>query len=181
MDGIKRVITDGRIITGGPGGGPPVGYENAPHYDLSLEIVRYLLGETYLEEISFGDASSGKLVSVSTDSGDVLFEDVSTLEVEEVRAKIYPVANVTDVRTIFLNTTDGTGEFTGVLSDLEEGLYSVDLEIETYNRTVEILRNVSQFNYTTTDTESAVPWEIILGLSSIGIVIVVLVIVKLRR
>jgi putative intracellular protease/amidase len=182
LDGLKRVIRDGQIITGGPGNGARIGYQNAPHYDLCLEIVRYFLGDSWLHEVSFSDNPDGKLITVSTQSGISLFDDVETLAVEDVRARVYPLTNCSDVRLYHLNTTDVQGEFTGLLTGLEEGQYAVDLEIESLNRTVEILRNVSQFNFTDLEPEDAsVPLELLLVVLAVGIVIGVLVIYWIRR
>lgn len=184
IDPLKRVVVDGRIITGGRGGGPEGGgFDAAPHYDLCLEIVRTLLGESYLQEVEI----VGNSISVSTRTSSVLFSNVSTLDIEEVRAIIYPVENQTDVKTIILNATDVAGEFTGIFSGLEIRSFSVDLELETNNRTMEIQRNVSQFDFTTSDpgptetTASPFPLEITIGIVFVGVVVAILLVYRIRK
>ncbi|MFW9933582.1 MAG: DJ-1/PfpI family protein [Candidatus Thorarchaeota archaeon] len=180
IDSIKRVIIDGQIITGGPGGGVGDGFEYAPHYDLCLNIIRAIMGDSYLVDVSTGTNPGGMLVYVSTNDHELLFGDVYSLDVEKITARIYPHDNSTAVVSYLLNATDVAGDYSGVIGDLEEDTYIIDLRIETNNRTLEVHRSVTSFDYTI-PTTIPLQLELPLAVGAVSVTALIVILAIHRR
>jgi len=181
LDPLSRVIIDGQFITGGPGGGMAAGYEYAPHYDFSLNVIRAIIGDSYLFDVSTGPNPDGRVINVNTDDHSLLLDNLYSLDVEEVKVKVYPANNHSDVTSFTLNATDVDGDYAGILSGLDETSYIVDLEIETNNRTVEIHRDVATFDYTTPTAAVTIPVELIVGIGGTLAVGVVVILILFKR
>ena len=182
---LQRVVSDRRLVTGGPGSGVENGFEDAPHYDLCVAIMKELFGLSYLVEATAEPApdnpESKCMLNVVTSGQLNVFADVTTTEMDEVVARIYPVDNASDVTRVELTAHDDGFTFSGNVSELSPGEYNVNLEIQDQNRTLEVVRNATSFtlgDLTTTTTGSIIPvFETALVVAVIGVVIVVVVII----
>ncbi len=170
---FMRVVSDGQIITGDNGAGPPSGFEGAPHYDLCVAIMKDLFGYSYFESISIHSVlEEGDTVyyfNVTTSGSIHLFDDVSTADIAEVTALLHTADNDTVIAEVNLSDPESDSIFTGNVTGLQEDDYVVDLQIQDANISVEVVRDALSFtaeNLTNTQT----PGDWILSMETIAIV-----------
>ncbi|MHA1290342.1 MAG: DJ-1/PfpI family protein, partial [Candidatus Thorarchaeota archaeon] len=160
---LMRVVSDGQLITGDNGAGPPAGHEGAPHYDLCVAIMKSLFGYSYLEEMTVQPVLEGNdtvyYMNVTTSGQIHLFDDVTTAEITEVTAKLRTSDNETVIAEVELSDPENDSIFVGSITGLEEDDYVVDLEILDANVSMEFVRDALAFtanNITTTSTTTTV-------------------------
>ena len=189
---LHRVVSDRRLVTGGPGSGVSSGFEDAPHYDLCVAIMKELFGQTYLVEATAEPApdnpESKCMINVVTSGQLQLFDDVTTTEMDEVIARINPVENASDVTRVELTAHEDGVTFSGNVSDLEIGDYNVNLEIQDQNRTLEVIRNATSFTLgdvsptNTTNTGFEIPmFTTAMVIAVVGVVIVIAAVIWKKR
>jgi putative intracellular protease/amidase len=146
-------VTDNRFITGGSGGGPTGGgYEVAPTREICFAVVREAMGYSYCESASISLQSGAAhtiftINAVITDL-DTELNSLSSVNsnISEVNAQIYIKANRTLVDTVELTDENNDGIYSGNYMGLLNGEYTVDIEIEDTNNTLEIVRESTSFS-----------------------------------
>ncbi|MFW9794886.1 MAG: hypothetical protein ACFFEE_11315 [Candidatus Thorarchaeota archaeon] len=183
-----EAVADGRIITGGRGGGTTGGgYLEAPTSEVIAEIVREILGlsritETYISPET-GAAGTSFSVSVMTDNLNETLGNLLSTSIEDVTAYIYTSDNRTLVDEVELLDEDVDGNYTGTFNGLEDGDYIVDVEIEDSNDTLEVCREVMTLSVGLEPTPTDSPYDlVIIGAASVGgIALVVIAIIFIRK
>jgi putative intracellular protease/amidase len=181
---LARVVSDRRIVTGGPGSGVDNGFEDAPHYDLCVAIMKELFGQSYLVEATAEPApdnpESKCMINVVTSGQLDIFDSATTTEMDEVIARINPFENASDVTRVELIAHEDGVTFSGNVTDFEIGEYNVNLEIQDQNRSLEVIRNATSFtlgDFTTTTTGLEIPiFETTVAIVVAGVVIVIVVV-----
>ncbi len=180
-----EAVADGSIITGGRGGGTGGGgWLEAPTSETCAEIVRSVLGLSRVTGSSLtpsrGPIGSNFTISAVIDNlNDTLGEILST-SINEVTAQVYGHGNRTLVETIELTDDNHDGNYTGYFIGLENGEYTVDIEVEDSNSTLEVVREVEAFNI---GVEPTRPIDIVL-ISTVtggGFLIIVLIVALIRK
>lgn len=146
-------VTDNRFITGGTGGGPSGGgYEVAPTAEICMAAVREALGYSYCSAVNVTPASgavrtnftiTAEITDLDTELGSI---SLVNLNISEVNARIYTKHNRTLVDTIELVDDNDDGLFTGEFMGPSNGEYTLDIEIEDTNNTLEIEREAASFS-----------------------------------
>jgi len=159
---FMRVVSDGQLITGDNGEGPPAGYEGAPHYDLCVAIMKTLFGYSYFEDMTIQPVLEGNdtvyYMNVTTSGQIHLFDDVTTTEITEVTAMLHTSDNETIIAELELSDPENDSIFVGSITGLELDDYVVDLEIQDANVSMEFVRDALTFtaeNITTLTTTTA--------------------------
>ena len=173
---FKRVVSDGQLITGDNGAGPPAGYEGAPHYDLCVAIMKTLFGYSYFEDMTIQPVLEGNdtvyYLNVTTSGQIQLFDDVTTAEITEVTAMLHTTDNETVIAEVDLTDPENDSIYIGSITGLELDDYVIDLEILDANVSMEFFRDALSFtaeNITTPTTSSTVS-DGILTVETIAIV-----------
>lgn len=183
---FMRVVSDGHIITGDNGGGPPTGFEGAPHYDLCVAIMKELFGYSYFEGISIRSVleedDTVYYFNVTTSGSIHLFDDVATAEIAEVTAFLHTSDNDTVIAEVNLSDPEHDSIFIGNITGLQEYDYIVDLQIQDANISVEVVRDALSFtaqNLTNTQTTTGEILTIeaitIGGLGALAVVVLVVI------
>lgn len=189
---FMRVVSDGQLITGDNGGGPPNGFETAPHYDLCVAIMKELFGYSYFESMAIHPVLEGNdtiyHMNVTTSGQIHLFDGVTTTEITEVTAKLHTSDNETIIAEIDLTDNDNDSVFIGSITGLELGDYVVDLEIVDANISMEVVRNALSFtaddittSTTTSDSLLSVETIAIAGVVTVSVVIILAVMWRRRQ
>ena len=183
------VVSDRRIITGGAGGGPPTGYESAPTYELCLEMVKEITGQSYAEKISvIPNNETGALdymINVEIANLSLEYPEFEIAHVQQVTAIIYPEANSTDTTEVELTYLPGTSQYIGNYTSSNLGKQVIDLDIMNSEWSLEVVRNAITFNVE--EPEEPEPGEddplplTLLVIGGAGAVVIVVLLVFWKR
>ena len=181
IEGMEAVA-DGRMITGGRGGGPTGGgYLEAPTSEVCAEVVRQALGLSRVQGTSLtssnGPIGSDFTITAVVDTLSDSLGDILSTDIQEVTAHIYTSGNRTLVDTIELTDDNLDGNYTGLVSGLENGEYTADIEVVDSNSTLEVVEEVETFEV------GIEPINIVLisAVAGGGIIIVILVLALIRK
>ncbi|MFW9786508.1 MAG: DJ-1/PfpI family protein [Candidatus Thorarchaeota archaeon] len=179
-----EAVADGRIITGGRGGGTGgEGWFEAPTSETCAEIVRSVLGLSRVNRSLVspykGPEGTNFTITMEISNLNDTLGDILSTSVDRVTAEIYAFGNRTLVDTIELIDDNQDGNYTGNFIGLFDGDYVVDLEIEDSNETIEVVRELESF---AVGVEPTKPIDIVL-VSTItgGSVIIILLVVALVK
>jgi putative intracellular protease/amidase len=177
-----EVISDGRIITGGSGGGiTEGGYLEAPTSEVCAEVVRQAFGWSRVANSSLlpdrGFVGTSFTITVGIDNLNDTLGDILSTEIHGVTAQVYGFGNRTLVDTIELRDDDQDGNYIGYFIGQENGEYVVDIEVEDSNETLEVVREIGSFNV------GAKPIDIVLVYTITGgsAIIVVLIVALIKK
>ncbi len=190
-------VTDNRIITGDSGGGPPPdgeGYLGAPTSEICVAIIREALGYSYVEQAGVlplvGESGTSFNISVDVTDLDTELGSLSVVDtnITEVQARIFTEENRTLIDTIELTDADEDWTFEGSFTGTVNGEYTIDIEVEDTNSTLEVEREAASFtvgivptNTTTGTTGLALDPLLIGGALAGGLVLVVVVVFVKKR
>lgn len=142
-----EVVIDGRIVTGGIGGGlNRGGHKKAPYRQLVGSLIRTVRGRLYLSESSFieGGSSGEYLFSVVLNKAGAFYRSSPDLEVPTVSSVVLNLIDAESeevIESLELNK-DSTGKYSvGVILPQGRNCYGV-LEIADSNGEIEIQRVV---------------------------------------
>lgn len=142
-----RTVIDNRFITGGTGGGPSGGgNEAAPTEEVCLALVREELGYSFMESAGIEPVTApiGTVFTITAGITDLDNQPASTSSgnqnISEVNARIYTKNNRTLIDVIELLDDDDDGVYSGQFIASTNGEFVVDIEIEDTNHTLEIER-----------------------------------------
>jgi hypothetical protein len=94
-----------------------------------------------------------------------------------VTAYVYSFGNRTLVDTIELTDDNHDGNYTGQFTVLEDGEYTIDIEVEDSNSTLEVVKEVEIFDV----GFEPINFVLISAISGGGIIIIVLVLSLIRK
>jgi len=185
---FMRVVSDGHLITGDNGGGPPTGFETAPHYDLCVAIMKELFGYSYFESISIRSVLENDdtvyYFNVTTSGSIHLFDDVTTADIAEVTALLHTADNDTVIAEVNLSDPESDSIFTGNVTGLQEDDYIVDLQIQDANISVEVVRDALSFTAENlTNTQTSGDWILTIEtitIAGVGVLALVVIVVFWR-
>ena len=177
-----EAVADGRMITGGRGGGPTGGgYLEAPTSEVCAEVVRQALGLSRVSETSLihsnGPGGSDFTLNAVIDNLNDTLGDMLSTDIQVVTAYVYGYGNRTLVDTIELTDDNNDGNYTGQFQILEDGDYTVDIEVEDSNETLEVVKEVEIINVGV----EPIDYVLISALIGGGIIIIVLVLALIRK
>jgi len=188
---FMRVVSDGQLITGDNGAGPPAGYEGAPHYDLCVAIMKSLFGYSYFKDMTIQPVLEGNdtvyYMNVTTSGQIHLFDDVTTTEIIEVTAMLHTSDNETIIAEVELSDPENDSIFVGSITGLELDDYVVDLEIQDANVSMEFVRDALTFtaenitttteSTTTTAGDAILPVEtiVVVGIATFGVIVLIVI------
>lgn len=178
-----EAIADGRIITGGRGGGTTGGgWLEAPTSEVCAEIIREILGLSRVTEVylpsTAAEYGSNISIGVMTDNLNETLGGILSTGIEEVTAFVYTGDNRTLVEEITLTDEDLDGNYTGTISGLDLGDYSLDIEVEDSNETIEVCRELRAFSVETEPTSAGILNNLmIVGIASAGVITVLAVVI----
>ncbi|MHA2025558.1 MAG: DJ-1/PfpI family protein [Candidatus Thorarchaeota archaeon] len=183
-----EAVADGRIITGGRGGGTTGGgWMEAPTSEVCAEIVREVLSLSRVTDVTINPSSaevgSNFSVSVMTDNLNETLNNILSTGIEEVTAVVYTGDNRTLVEEIPLSDDDHDGTYTGGITGLEVGDYILDIEVEDSNETVEVCQALRTFSVESGTTQTGtIDNLLIVGIASAGVIaVIVLVVVFVKK
>ena len=180
-----EAVADGSIITGGRGGGTGGGgWLEAPTSETCAEVVRSVLGLSRVTGSSLtpsrGPIGSNFTITAVVDNLNETLGEILSTSINEVTAQIYGYGNRTLVETIELTDDNHDGNYTGHFIGLNNGEYTVDIEVEDSNSTLEVVREVEAFDV---GVEPTRPIDVVL-ISTVtggGILIIVLIVALIRK
>ncbi len=181
------VVSDNRIITGGAGAGFNTGgHEGAPTREVCTELVRTVLGVSYVQSASIGPTTWNETatyeISVTIQDPSSIITELNSSEVDSVRAVFYPINDFeVSTKTVNLYDTDEDGTYTGSFTDLRRGSYKMSIEVETEDNIVEVVR--TDQGILLEETTPAFDFGLIgitAGIGVIAIVVVIVIILKKR-
>ena len=169
-----RVVSDNRIVTGDYGV-----CEVAPIYEVCLEMVKTVVGNSYLANVDVTQLD-GMQYSIKVDVANLTQElpGFNVTDVEEIVAHVYPESVPSEVIEVELTRVQETDQYSGNFTILGVQKHVVDLDIMSTDDVLEVVRKATTFLDAT-----GVPMDTIMILGgSIGIgVIVVVAIAFFRR
>ncbi len=151
-----EVVSDGRIITGGRGGGPTGGGDlAAPTSELCVAIAKELLGYSYVLNTSLTPVSGVFktifMISVETTNLTNLPLNMNSSGISQVSVDIYRIhENLTLVEEVELISSNNI--YLGNFTDMEIGEYIIIIEVINEDECIEVVRNAAGFSI-----ESIVP------------------------
>jgi putative intracellular protease/amidase len=177
-----EAVADGRMITGGRGGGlTGGGYLEAPTSEVCAEVVRQALGWSRVTETSLihsiGPNGSDFTINAVIDNLNDTLGDILSTDTQVVTAYVYSFGNRTLVDTIELTDDNHDGNYTGQFTVLEDGEYTIDIEVEDSNSTLEVVKEVEIFDV----GFEPINFVLISAISGGGIIIIVLVLSLIRK
>ncbi len=177
-----EAVADGRIITGGRGGGTTGGgWLEAPTSEVCAEIIREILGLSRVTEVSLypfsAEPGNDFSIGVATDNLNETLGVVLSTGIEEVTAAVYTGNNRTLIDEIILTDDDLDGNYTGTITGLELGDYILDIEVEDSNETVEVCRDLKTFSVEMEPTPTGIPDSLVITIGLIGIIAVIAVVI----
>ncbi|MFW9974587.1 MAG: DJ-1/PfpI family protein [Candidatus Thorarchaeota archaeon] len=179
IEGME-VVVDGRMITGGQGGGPTGGgYLEAPTSEVCAEVVRRALGLSRVTSSSL-TSSQGLLgtdviiSAVIDDLNDTLGTILST-NIQNVTALLYGFDRNIPIDTVELTDVRHDGNYTGQFTGLGFCQYIVDIEVEDTNATLEVVREVEVFDV------GIKPIDIVLSSIAVGGILIIALVIFLKK
>ena len=179
-----RAVIDNRFITGGTGGGPSEGgNEAAPTEEVCLALVREALGYSFKGSASIEPLTApiGTTFTITAEITDLDDQPVPILSgnqnISEVNARIYTNNNRTLIDILELLDEDGDGVYSGQFAGSMIGDFVVDIEVEDTNHTLEIERQAVSFSV---GTHYAID-PLALGLIAAGTILVAAVIIIVKK
>jgi len=179
-----RTVIDNRFITGGTGGGPTGGgNEAAPTEEVCLALVREGLGYSFKESASIEPLTApiGTTFTITAEITDLDDQPVAissgNQNISEVNARVYTKNNRTLTDIIELLDDDDDGVYSGQFTASANGEFVVDIEVEDTNHTLEIERESVSFSV---GMNYAVD-PLTLGLVAAGTLIVAAVIIAVKK
>lgn len=179
-----EAVADGSMITGGRGGGTGGGgWLEAPTSEVCAEIVRSVLGISRVKEVtvtpSSGPVGTNFTIQAEIDNLNYSLGDILSTDVKKVTARIYVFDNRTLMDTLELSDDDSDENYTGSFVGFQNGQYSVDIEVEDSNETIEVVKELGAFEV---ESEHLEPLDVVL-ISSVtgGSILIVLLVVALFR
>ncbi len=144
------VVSDNRIITGGSGSGPPDGYQGAPTYLVMVELIKEILGYSYVQDTSLepqeGELDTEFQLTVSIHNPCIDLEGVNSSEITEISAIVYSKSNSSLVQTVALEQIYGSSfEYIANFTAPGYGVFGIDIEIEDAESVVEVERDATSF------------------------------------
>lgn len=182
-----EAIADGRIITGGRGGGTTGGgWLEAPTSEVCAEIIREILGLSRVTELYLpttpAEPGSNISIGVMTDNLNETLGGILSTGIAEVTAMIYTGNNRTLVDEIVLSDDDLDGNYTGIIAGLDVGNYILDIEVEDSNETVEVCRELEIFSVELETTSNGFLNNLmIVGIASAGVIALVAVVIVVAK
>ena len=184
------VVSQERIVTAGPGGGPPTGYETAPNYEFCLEVIKEIIGQSYVESTSVipNNETTALDYTIKVDIANLSLEFLGfdIAHVQQVIAEIYPEANSSDVTDVELTYVPGTTYYSGNFTVSNTGKYVIDLDIWNAEWSLEVVKNATTFlvespETSTSDDDEPLPITFILGGGAIAVVVVTILVLWKRK
>ncbi|MHA1462919.1 MAG: DJ-1/PfpI family protein [Candidatus Heimdallarchaeota archaeon] len=139
------IVSDNRIITAGTG---TCGSTNPYIYQFCVAIAKAVKGFSAVIQssiISIVDSKNNFTVTVETnDLTDTFYDNISTAVIG-VKAIITWENDPTDTTTFTLSEISDSSIFTGNFTNLEKGVYTIELEIKSAGYGVEVVREAITF------------------------------------
>ena len=184
------VVSQERIITAGPGGGPPTGYETAPNYEFCLEVIKEITGQSYVESTSVTPITETTVLdyTIQVDIANLTLEfpGFDIAHVQYVTSEIYPESNSSDVTDVELTYIPGTTYYSGNFTARSTGKHVIDLGIMNAEWSLEVVKNATTFvveepEPTTTTDDNQLNMTLLLGGGAVAAVVGVALLVLWKR
>lgn len=180
------VVSDNGIITGGSGSGPPDGYQGAPTYLAMVELVKEILGRSYVQNVSLsqleGEVDTEFQITVSIQDPCADLEGVNSSEVVGVTATIYSKADPSQTQAVTLDQIYGSSfAYTANFTASEYGEFGINIEVEDGEGVVEIESDPATFEILGAPSGDMVIDPIIVAALVVVPAIVVVIYVVARR
>jgi hypothetical protein len=184
------VVSQERIITAGPGGGPPNGYETAPNYQFCLEVIKEITDQSYVESTSVTPITETTTLdyTIQVDIANLTLEfpEFDIPHVQYVTAEVYPETNSSDVTDVELTYIPGTTYYSGNFTSHRTGKHVIDLDVMNAEWSLEVVKNASTFvveepEPTATTTDDNQQNMILLGGGAVATVVVVTLLLLWKR
>ena len=179
-----HTVIDNRFITGGTGGGPSEGgNEAAPTEEVCLALVREELGYSFMESAGIEPVTApiGTAFTITAGATDLDDQPASissgNQNISQVNARIYTKNNRMLIDVIDLLDDDGDGVYSGQFIASTNGEFVVDIEVEDTNYTLEIERESVSFSVGMDYTID----PLTLGLIAAGTLLVAAVIIIVKK
>jgi len=177
------VVSDNRVVTGGPGGGRTGGgNDEAPAYETCLEIIRAIAGQSHLSGFELEvmtDAYTVFTVTVNTtELYDPLLTSSNMSEVETISVTAFEVGNNTPAITELLAETTIEGVYSGGIRLPKQGRYTFSVEVADSMDCYVVLRDVDSVDA----TGGTLPYPVIIAVGAGGLAALVgLVFLAVRK
>ncbi len=179
-----RTVIDNNFITGGAGGGPSEGgNEAAPTEEVCLALVREELGYSFMESVGIEPVIAPMGTAFTITAGITDLDDLPVTmssgnqNISQVNARIYAKNNRTLIDVTELLDEDGDGVYSGQFIASTNGEFVIDIEIEDTNHTLEIEREPVIFSVGTHYTID----PLTLGLIAAGTLLAAAVIIIMKK
>jgi putative intracellular protease/amidase len=180
-----NVVSDRRIITGDLGDGPPAGYLGAPTYEVCLEMVKAITGQSYVanSEVVHNNAPTNLEYEINVEIANLseMFPEFNVSDVQEVTANIYSETNSSDIIEAELTYIQETNQYSMNFTAPTTGKYIVDLDIMNEEYTCEVVRNATTFIAGEEANDSSSITLLLLGGGLGGVIIVILAVFWKRK
>jgi len=142
-----RVVSDNNIVTGGSGGGQSMGYSYAPMEQICKEIVKSLLGYSFVVRTTMtqetDETGTNFTLSVETTNLTGLYSglNASLSGINKVTAKVYLRNSTILVESITMTDLDNDDIYTGYFTGNSSLDYCINVEVTDNADSLEIVRD----------------------------------------
>ncbi len=173
-------VSDACLVTGGGGGGIfGGGHTVAPTYETVSMAVKTAAGRSFVDSCTVEPNSAGAVftINVTTQDPTAGLTGIASTTIVGVDAVIYPLGELEAAQTVSLTST-GTDTYTGSVSGLTAGQFTVAIEVTDSAETLEVVKDAASISIGAGFT---FPPELILVLLFVGVAVAIVIIVMVVR